>query len=96
MSSATCCSEAPKENSAPAVFSIRRVKLEPRPGKAVERAGYGLHRQPQTLFAGEAFPGAGMEDEILGAEGEGALHFPTQGRMELARTGSVWLQRLTR
>ena len=45
------------------------------PGKPVHGALDGFGGKAQAGVAAEAFPRAGMEDEVVGAEGEGALDF---------------------
>ena len=54
---------------------------------AMEGAGDAFGGAGEADFAGEAFPGAGMEDEVFGAEGQGAFDFAAKGGDGLVADG---------
>ena len=49
------------------------------PGEGVDGPGDVVCGEAEAFFAGESFPGAGMEDEVGGAEGKGAVDFVAEG-----------------
>jgi hypothetical protein len=66
------------------------------PGQAVDGFCNGVGGQLEALVAGETFPRAGMQDQVLCAQGEGALDLAAKATMLLERISSDWLQMLIR
>ncbi len=57
------------------------------PGEAVDGALDGLGGEAEAFVAGEALPASGMEDEVLGAEGEGALDLSSKSQNGVGADG---------